>query len=131
MLPAHVYLGEDILKSGVLVLFIDVIHAPGNIEEGNHFLNILVNQERVGFAGRLKNVVASARDPIMLEISPGPLEDVAVNGSRVSMTTEDAWLDARGADYTTARSGCSSSMGETIRLGLAVPTRVHRREWLA
>src|SRR5690242_14588291 len=79
--PAHIDLGEDILKAGVLPLFIYVIHTPGNVEEGNHLFDILVHKERVGLPGRFKDVVVSACGPVVLEITPRAFEHVAVNGS--------------------------------------------------
>jgi hypothetical protein len=87
---AHIYFGEDILKSSVPVLVVDIVHTARDIEERNHLFNILIDHKRMSLAGRLKNVIPGARDPIVLEIAPGALEDVAMNGSWMPVPAENS-----------------------------------------
>src|SRR5690349_10253551 len=87
---AHIDLDEHIFKSGVPSLFIDVIHAPGDIEERNHLLNVLIHHKRVRFARWLEDVIAGTCHPVVLEIAPGPLDHVAVNGRRMPVTAQNS-----------------------------------------
>jgi hypothetical protein len=90
MSPAHVDLDEDIFESGVPILFVDVVHATGNVEKGDHLFNVGVHRERVSFAGRFEHVIAGASDPIVFQISPGSLDHIAVYGGRMAMPAQNA-----------------------------------------
>jgi len=86
---AHIDLGEDVLKAGVLSLLIDVIHATRNVEKRDHFFDILVHHECVGFARRLKNVVTGSCNPVVLQVSPGAFNYVAMDRSGMSMAAKN------------------------------------------
>src|SRR6185436_21071402 len=61
-----------------------------DVEEGDHFRYVAIDDERVDFAGRLEDVHAFAGDPVVLEVAPGAANDVAVNWRGVTVTAEDA-----------------------------------------
>ena len=88
MLAAHVDFGEDVFVSRMFVALVHIVHTAGNIEEGNHFVHILVDHQRMGFARRLKDVVAGPRNPIMLKIAPGALDHIAMDGRGMAVPAE-------------------------------------------
>ena len=82
---AKVDLGENIFIPHRLPPRIDVVHDAVDLKVGDHLLNIVGNYEGVRLAGRLVNIAALLRHPVMLEVVPATLEHKTMNCLGVPM----------------------------------------------
>src|SRR5690606_41766913 len=67
-------------------------HAAGDVEEGDHLVAVLGHCERVDLTGRFEDVGAGFGDPVVLEVFPAALDDVAVDPRGVEAPREAARL---------------------------------------
>src|ERR1700704_5115450 len=67
---AHLDLREHVFVAGLAAEGVDVNHGAGDMEERDHLGNIVGNDERVGLAGRLEDVRAFGRLPVVFEVVP-------------------------------------------------------------
>src|SRR6185312_5521985 len=87
---AHVDLGEDILEADLFVGLVEIDHAAGDVEEGEHLGAVGRHREGMDLAGRLEDVGAGLGHPVVLEIAPAALDDVAVDRRRMEVAAQDA-----------------------------------------
>jgi len=91
---AHLDLREHVFVAGGLAGFVDVDHRAVDVEERDHLgrTGLLVDDQRVNLARRLVDERTLAGDPVVFEVSPRPLDDVAGNPRGVDVSRQHAAL---------------------------------------
>ena len=89
VLAAHVDLREDVLVAGRLAPRIDVDHRRVDGEHRDHLRLALGDDERVRLARGLEEERARLGDPVVLEVVPAALDDVAGDRHRMAVAADD------------------------------------------
>jgi hypothetical protein len=76
---------EDIVEANRLAVRIHIDHRAVDLKQGDHFLHVRIDDERMGLAGGLIGIGAFGGDPIMLQIAPFPLQDEGVDRLGMAM----------------------------------------------
>ncbi len=106
VLAAHVDLGEDVLVAERVPVRIDVEHDAVDLKERDHLGEVFRHDEGVGLAGRLVDVAALLRHPVVLEVAPPALQDVAVDRIGVAVARQHAGAgDLQEIDPVALRHG--------------------------
>src|SRR4030095_2454122 len=87
---AQVDLRPYVLVPGLPSLLVEIDHRAADVEERDHLRAIVGHCQRVDLAGRLVDEASLFRDPVVLEIAPAPLDDVADDLHRMPVTRQHA-----------------------------------------
>src|SRR5229473_3032619 len=85
MPAAHLDLAEHVLVSYLLSGVVEVNHGAADVEEGDHLVAVVGNNEGVDFARRLVDEASLVGNPIMLEIAPLTLDHVSDEDHRMAV----------------------------------------------
>mmetsp|Transcript_22730 Transcript_22730/g.48264 ORF Transcript_22730/g.48264 Transcript_22730/m.48264 type:complete len:267 (+) Transcript_22730:83-883(+) len=83
-------LGKDVFGTYHFSVRVAIQQAAGHVKEGNHFVHPLRDHQRVDLPRWLKDVAPGLGDPVVFQVRPFPLEDVAVHGTRVAVPRQEA-----------------------------------------
>src|SRR5438105_4153659 len=88
VLQVLVELGLSGLGEGHIVVFVEILDAAVNVEEGDHLV-LLFGDEGVHITCRLVHVRSRTGGPGMLEITPRPLQHPALDRKWMTMPADD------------------------------------------
>src|SRR5215813_8527479 len=92
MPAAHLDLREDVLVPDLLALAVEIDHGTRDVEERDHLGAVFGHDERMDLPRRLEHEAALAGDPVVFEVAPLPLDDVADDDHRVPVAIQHAAL---------------------------------------
>ena len=90
MLAAHVDLRKDVFVADVLTPRIDVVHHAVDLKQRDHLLAVIRYVERVRLSGRLIDVAAFFRRPVVFQVTPLPFQNISVDGLGVPVAGQNA-----------------------------------------